>query len=189
VSDDGYRVLSSRHVLKTPWIAVREDAFVTPDGTVHSPYYVAEYPDWVHVVAVDDAQRLLLVRQYRHGMGGVTLELPAGKIDDADASPLEAAARELLEETGCAARTLRLIGTHWANPANQNNRIFTVLAQGVRRVQAPVDDPHERVESEWRPLDQALATAQTMSALFQAGSLLLAVNEIADPDRAGDQDR
>lgn len=178
MSDDGYRVLSSRHVLETPWIAVREDAFAAPDGTVHSPYYVVEYPDWVHVVAVDDARRLLLVRQYRHGMGAMTLELPAGKIDPADAGPLQAASRELLEETGCAARTLRLMGAHWANPANQNNRIFTVLAEGVSRVQAPLDDPHERVESVWTPLAEARATAQAMPALFQAGSLLLALDAI-----------
>lgn len=178
MNHDGYKVLSSRHVLETPWVAVREDAFVTPEGVVHQPYYVVEYPDWVHVVAIDDDRRLLLVRQYRHGMGGVTLELPAGKIDATDASPQEAAARELLEETGCAARSLRLIGTHWANPANQNNRIFTVLAEGVERVRAPVDDPHERIESEWRPLDQALETAREMPALFQAGSLLLALSEI-----------
>jgi 8-oxo-dGTP pyrophosphatase MutT (NUDIX family) len=178
LSDDGYRTLSSRRVLETPWITVREDAFVSPEGVVHSPYYVAEYPDWVHVVAVDDARRLLFVRQYRHGSGAVTLELPAGKIDESDASPEAAAARELLEETGCAARSLRLIGTHWANPASQNNRIFTVLAEGVHQVQAPLDDPHERVETEWRPLDRALETARAMPALFQAGSLLLALSEI-----------
>lgn len=183
MSEDGYRVLGSRHVLETPWIAVREDAFVTPEGVVHQPYYVVEYPDWVHVVAVDDARRLLLARQYRHGMGAITLELPAGKIDADDAGPEAAAARELLEETGCAARSLRLIGTHWANPANQNNRIFTVLAEGVHPVRAPVDDPHERVETEWRPLDQAVEIAKAMPALFQSGSLLLALAEIAAPGR------
>jgi 8-oxo-dGTP pyrophosphatase MutT (NUDIX family) len=178
VSEDGYRVLNSRHVLETPWIAVREDAFVTPEGVVHQPYYVVEYPDWVHVVAIDDDRRLLLVRQYRHGMGAETLELPAGKIDATDAGPKDAAARELLEETGCAARTFRLIGTHWANPANQNNRIFTVLAEGVHRVQAPQDDPHERVETVWRSLDEAMEVAREMQALFQSGSLLLALAEI-----------
>lgn len=178
MSEDGYRVLNSRHVLETPWIAVREDAFVTPEGVVHQPYYVVEYPDWVHVVAIDDDRRLLLVRQYRHGMGAETLELPAGKIDATDAGPEDAAARELLEETGCAARTFRLIGTHWANPANQNNRIFTVLAEGVHRVQAPQDDPHERVETVWRSLDEAMEVAREMQALFQSGSLLLALAEI-----------
>jgi 8-oxo-dGTP pyrophosphatase MutT (NUDIX family) len=176
LSDDGYKVLRSRHVLETPWISVREDAFVTPEGVVHEPYYVVEYPDWVHVVAIDDARRLLLVRQYRHGMGGETLELPAGKIDATDAGPEAAAARELLEETGCAARRLRLIATHWANPANQNNRIFTVLAEGVTPIQAAADDPHERVETVWTPLDRAVETAKAMPALFQSGSLLLALD-------------
>lgn len=172
-----WTVRRSSHVRRDRWISLREDECVTPEGVVVAPYYVVEYPDWVHVVALDDHDRLLLVRQYRHGTAEFTLELPAGRIDRADADALAAGARELAEETGCAARALRLLAVHAANPANQTNRIHTVLAEGVRQVQAPSDDPRERIEVVWLSLDQAVARALSgeMQTLFQVGSLLLAL--------------
>ncbi len=179
MTDTKWTVRRSTYVRKDRWIALREDECVTQEGTVVAPYYVTEYPDWVHVVALDEHDHLLLVRQYRHGMGGVTLELPAGRIDPADADAVAAGARELIEETGCAAARLRLLGMHWANPANQSNRIHTVLAEGVRQVRAPDDDPRERIELLRVPLDRALAMAMSgeMPTLFQIGSLLLALVE------------
>jgi 8-oxo-dGTP pyrophosphatase MutT (NUDIX family) len=179
MSIDRWTVRRSGYVRKDRWIALREDECVTAEGEVIAPYYVVEYPDWVHVVAFDQDNRLLLVRQYRHGSGEITLELPAGKIDAEDRDPVEAGARELAEETGCEARELRLLGAHYANPANQNNRIHTVLAEGVRQTSAPKDDPGERVDSVWVSLDEALRLARSggMPTLFQVGSLLLALEQ------------
>jgi 8-oxo-dGDP phosphatase len=179
LSEQKWTVLKSSYVLKDGWIAVRADRCLTDEGVVVEPYYVVEYPDWVHVVALDDEDRLLLVRQYRHGMADFTLELPAGKIDPEDADAMTAGARELREETGYASDRMSLLSVHWANPANQNNRIHTVLAEGVRHVQAAHDDPHERVEVVWLPLDEAIAKVRSgeMPTLFQIGSLLLALLE------------
>lgn len=87
-----WTVRRSSHVCRDRWITLREDECVTPEGVVVAPYYVVEYPDWVHVVALDDHDRLLLVRQYRHGTAEFTLELPAGRIDRADADALAAGA-------------------------------------------------------------------------------------------------
>lgn len=104
----------SRYVHKDRWIAVRADDCVTEDGVSVAPYYVLEYPDWVEIVALDADDNLLLVRQYRHGIADFSIELPAGGMDPSGADPCTAAARELLEETGCAGDMV------WVGEARRN---------------------------------------------------------------------
>jgi len=99
-------VTRSRHVYRDRWISVRADDCVTASGVEVKPFYVLEYPDWVHVVAVDRYDHILLVRQYRHGLGEVSLELPGGMMDRMDVDPVAAGMRELLEETGTGAKRL-----------------------------------------------------------------------------------
>jgi 8-oxo-dGTP pyrophosphatase MutT (NUDIX family) len=59
---------------------------MTPSGVAIAPFYLLEYPDWVHVIAIDTDDHVLLVRQYRHGYGGPNLELPGGVVDAADSA-------------------------------------------------------------------------------------------------------
>lgn len=89
--------------------------------------YTLRCADWVNVVARDPAGRVLLVRQYRFGVEGFTLELPGGLIDPGE-TPVEAARRELYEETGHRADALVSLGSAHPNPAIQNNRIHFFLA-------------------------------------------------------------
>ncbi len=124
-----WKVHRSRHIFRDRWVSLRADDCVTPSGVEVAPYYVLEYPDWVHVVAVDAGDHVLLVRQYRHGYGGPTLELPGGVVDASDDSPATATARELAEETGYAAEKLRLLASLSPNPATHTNRVHVVLAQ------------------------------------------------------------
>jgi 8-oxo-dGTP pyrophosphatase MutT (NUDIX family) len=87
MSDGKWRVTASRYIHKDRWIALRADDCVTDDGVPVAPYYVLEYPDWVEVVALDADDNVLLVRQYRHGMGDFSIELPAGGMDPGDTDP------------------------------------------------------------------------------------------------------
>jgi 16S rRNA processing protein RimM len=87
-TDGKWRVTASRYIHKDRWIALRADDCLTEDGVPVAPYYVLEYPDWVEVVALDADDNVLLVRQYRHAMGGFSIELPAGGVDPADTDPL-----------------------------------------------------------------------------------------------------
>jgi 8-oxo-dGTP pyrophosphatase MutT (NUDIX family) len=137
---------------------VRADDCLTQDGVPVAPYYVLEYPDWVEIVALDAADNVLLVRQYRHGMAGFSIELPAGAMDPSDASPCAAAARELLEETGCAGDMV-WVGQAHPNASTHANRAHVVLARNVVRVAAPKDDPAERIESFWVSAAEALRMA------------------------------
>ena len=96
-------------------------------------------------MAVSPEGLVLLVEQYRHGLGRVCLELPAGRMNPADADPVAAARRELLEEMGCSGEHAQALQATAANPASYSNLVHTVLVRGVRRTASPLDDPTERI--------------------------------------------
>jgi 8-oxo-dGTP pyrophosphatase MutT (NUDIX family) len=128
---------------------VRKDVTVSPvRGTEHA-FFVLEGADWVNVVALTESGEMLFVRQWRHGTGEETLEIPGGCIDPDDASPLAAARRELREETGWVSDDWTELGWVSPNPAIQANRCFTFLARGCRKVGEPSPDGTEdlRVET------------------------------------------
>ncbi len=174
--DGKWRVTASRYVHKDRWIAVRADDCLTDDGVEIAPYYVLEYPDWVEVVALDAADNVLLIRQYRHAMGGFTIELPAGGMEPTDTDPRIAGARELLEETGCAGE-VSYVGDSWPNAGTHTNRVHTLLARDVVQVAEPKDDPTERIERFWVPAAEAvrMALAGELTVAMHVASLLRAL--------------
>jgi 8-oxo-dGTP pyrophosphatase MutT (NUDIX family) len=172
----------SKVVIKDRWIHVRADDCVTPGGREISPYYVLSYPDWVHVVAITPDEQVVLTRQYRHAAGQVFWELPGGALDGADLDPVDAARRELEEETGYRAERLELVSTLYPNPATHTNRVHTYLAVGaapvgVQRLDAgeeglevhlmPRRDVVDQVQSGL--LGQALHTSSILMALLKGG--------------------
>ena len=124
-------MLTSEYLAREPWYTVRVDRVQLPSGTIIPKYWISEYPPWVNVVAVTADERVVLIRQYRHGIGGVHFEIPAGATDPGDTSLESAARRELLEETGYSGGTWSPWMTLSANPALQNNLTYTFLAEGV----------------------------------------------------------
>ena len=86
-----WQVLSSEYLSRKPWFTVRRESLELPNGNRIPDYYVLEYPDWVNVIAVTKAGKLLFVRQYRHGLGEVGVELCAGVREKSDPSPDPAA--------------------------------------------------------------------------------------------------
>ena len=97
---ENWKVLRSEYIAREPWFTARRDEVQLPNGNVIPAYYVLEYPAWICVIALTKEGGMIMERQYRHGIGRVDYELCAGVVDPTDASPLEAAKRELLEETG-----------------------------------------------------------------------------------------
>jgi ADP-ribose pyrophosphatase len=102
-------------------------------------------PEWVNILAFNDAGELLLIRQFRHGIGEVTLEIPGGLVDEEDGSLEKAAGRELMEETGYSADAWDNIGWVHANPAYQNNRCHFFVARGARKTGAQHFDADENI--------------------------------------------
>ncbi len=166
-----WKILSSKYIYKQ----VRIDQVELPDGHLLEGF-VLEYRDWATVVALTPDQQVVMERQYRHGIQQVLLELPGGVIEPEDASPLEAAKRELLEETGYTSDKFIQIGKVCPNPANQINSVYYFLALDAYKF-APQDlDEAEEIEVELKPLEELIQIAKQgellqsmhVSALFFA---------------------
>jgi 8-oxo-dGDP phosphatase len=175
-----WRVERTHHILKDRWISVRADTCLTEEGTAIDPFYVLEYPDWVQIVAIDENDQLVLVEQYRHGLGISSLELPTGGVDPRDSDPVSAAQRELEEETGLRSDNWRLVASLAPNPANQSNRCHVVLALNVKSGGISEDDPTERLRVSLVPVDEAAELARN-GGIIQAmhiAALALALTDI-----------
>jgi 8-oxo-dGDP phosphatase len=164
-----WTVERSAYVFRDKWISLRADSCRTQEGILIAPFYVLEYPDWVQIVALDEADNLVLIEQYRHGIGTVCLELPGGAVELHDTDPISAAQRELVEETGFEASNWELIATLAHSPVNQNNRCHIVLARNARPSGRSSDDPTERVRVLRVPVEQAVK-------LTREGSIIHAVH-------------
>ncbi len=140
-------------------IAVDHDLYRLEAVERPAPFTVIRTCDWINIIPVTEEGRLVFIRQFRHGIREVTLEIPGGGIDGRDPSPRAAAERELREETGYEAKEWVSLGSVTPNPALQNNRCHTFLARGAYRAGPPRPDAFERVEVE------LLSGAQAAQAL------------------------
>ncbi len=132
---------------------VRRDRSENPRGGRVHDFYVIEAPDWINVVPLTEAGEVVLIEQYRHGAEEVSLEIPGGMVDEGE-SPQEAAARELLEETGYASAEIIYLGKTRPNPAIQDNWIHTFLARGVEFRHEPTFDGTEHTVVRLVPLER-----------------------------------
>ncbi|WPP48080.1 NUDIX hydrolase [Catalinimonas niigatensis] len=148
-----WETLEQQYLIKDEWIRLRADRCRMSDGTIVEPYYVLEYPNWANVIAITEEKEVVLVRQYRHALGAVDLELPGGAIDPGE-SPMEAAKRELLEETGFEAKHIEQVCKLSPNPANHNNYSISFLATGVKRTAKQQLDETEEIEVVLVPLEE-----------------------------------
>jgi ADP-ribose pyrophosphatase len=132
---------------------VRRDVSVSPRTGKEHEFVVLESRDWVFVVAFDRDERLVMVRQYRHGWGDVTLECPGGLVEPGY-DPLESAQAELLQETGHAGSEWTKLGRLAPVPALFNNTLHVFLARGVAQVSDELDlDEGEDIRVEFHPYE------------------------------------
>ena len=135
-----------------PLFNVRFDTMQHPTSSAEFQRVVLEAPDWVTVVAVTTDGKIVMVEQYRFGVGELTTEPVAGMVDGGEDS-LDAAKRELLEETGFGKGRWRYLGSVQANPAIHNNLCHHWLAEDVVAVQAPAPDAGEAIRVHLMTLD------------------------------------
>jgi ADP-ribose pyrophosphatase len=153
---------------KGAFVVLRTDRVQTPDGDV-ARRDVVEHPGAVAVVALDQAGRVLLIRQYRHPAGHLLWEIPAG-LRDVPGEPVHhTGERELREETGYTARTWHVLADCFTSPGISTERVIVFLARDVAEVPDAERGPplrHEEayLQSAWVPLEAAVQ-------LFLAGEL------------------
>ncbi len=167
MTDLKWKVLSSEYIHRGPWATLRVDKCEMPDGRILPGYYVLEYPDWANAVALTEDNKIIMVRQYRHAAGVVSLEIPGGVIEPGEA-PKEGMKRELLEETGYQFDHLEPLCELRANPSTGDNLTHCYLAQGGKKVQAQHLDEQEQIIVEEYTIDevkQLLADNQITQAL------------------------
>jgi 8-oxo-dGDP phosphatase len=131
-----YEVLGSEEVYTGRVISLRKDTVAMPGGG-DSVREVVHHGGAVGIVALDDQDRVVMLRQYRHPFGEHLWELPAGLRDVADEPPVETARRELAEEVQLAAERWSLLTTQYPSPGFSDEKVLLYLAEGL----SPVDRP------------------------------------------------
>jgi 8-oxo-dGTP pyrophosphatase MutT (NUDIX family) len=131
-----YEVLGSEELYRGRIISLRKDTVAMPGGGT-SDREIVHHPGAVGVVAIDDEDRVVLLRQYRHPVGEHLWEVPAGLRDVDGEPPLETARRELAEEVQLSAERWSLLTTHYPTPGFCDEMVLLYLAEGL----APADRP------------------------------------------------
>ncbi len=170
-------VKTQEYLLERWWMRLRRDHVVLPNGVELEEYHVLEMPDWVCIICPVKSHvgepAIVLVRQFRHAVDRVSLELPAGAIEP-DESVLDAAQRELVEETGYRAENFVPMGKLYADPSRITNAGHIVVAQGAVQVEDPKPDPSEELEVvvvPIRELDGLIASGELAHATHVAAIL------------------
>lgn len=160
-----WQVLQTETVFdQAPWLRVQRQSVRLPNGQVIGDYLLTPSRDYSMIVAATDAGEVLLVRQYKHGLGRVVLDFPAGYLDTPGEDPLACAQRELREETGYAARHWVSLG-HFAMDSNRaTSGAYLFAAHGLARVGEPRLDATEDLRALTCP-------AREIPALLAAGEM------------------
>lgn len=140
-----WKVLKSEQILNCgPWLNVRQELVELPSGAQIPTWYVLDFPNWINVIAITKDGKFVIEDQYRHALGETHYELVAGVVDEGE-TPLQAAQRELSEETGFGGGEWQLFMTLSPNPTNHTNLSYTFLAKGVEKLTEPHQEHTEDI--------------------------------------------
>lgn len=144
-----WETVESKEIADCRIFKVREDSMQS--GDKKGSFFIIENPDWVNVIAITKDSEIVLIEQFRHGIGETVLEIPGGMVDDGEeAEP--AARRELLEETGYSAKDFVYLGKSRPNPAINDNWLYHYAAFNAEKIEDVKFDEHESVVTRLCPL-------------------------------------
>ena len=167
-------LLDEEYLLRHRWLKVLKRRYRLPKDDHDAEFYLFDYTNWVNVLPLTEDGRVVLIRQYRPGLDRVLWEIPAGALDEGE-EPLQAAKRELSEETGYEGGDWNLLGTFSPNPGTHSNLSYSYLARGVHRAKPQRLEKTEDIEvvlRTQREVRRMLARNEFIHAL-QAVALLL----------------
>jgi 8-oxo-dGTP pyrophosphatase MutT (NUDIX family) len=159
-----WTVLEERQLVKTRWLDARVETCRTPSGAIVDDYTVLHYTDWSIAAALTPAGEFVMTRQWRQGAEAISLECPGGVVDPGE-TPAQAAARELLEETGYRGIEAGAVLKVRPNPATQRNWFHVTLFTDCTRVTEPQAHATEVLEVE-------LMRAERLMAAIRSGELI-----------------
>jgi ADP-ribose pyrophosphatase len=174
--DRSWTYLSTRQIADYRVLRIREDRYLFHPAERECTFVVCESSDWAMVVPVTPDGQVVMVRQFRHGVRQVVLEIPGGVLEPGEAADA-GAARELREETGYECQSIRILGRLLPNPSTNNAGLHVALAEGCRPTAAQNLDPLERIDVVLRPLSDIpsmiasgeICHAQVIAAFVLAG--------------------
>lgn len=164
MDDRRWKIIQSKYLHHEPWLTVRKDHVELPTGAQIPAYYVLEYPDWVNTIAITKDKKFVFVRQYRHALGETRFELCAGVRDKEGESPMDAAKRELMEETGYGDGRWTEYMQLSPNASTHTNLTYCFLAEDVEKV------THQALEDS-EDLTVHLLSLEEVKALLHAGEI------------------
>ncbi len=147
------KTISTNYLYRGRIINVRQDQVKTGDDKI-AFREIVEHPGAVAIIAIDENDQVVLVRQHRQPTGAVLYEIPAGKLE-ANEEPLDCARREFMEETAMDAEEWHQIFVFYPSPGFSDEIIYLFQAIGLKDVQSPGSDPDENIEVRKIPLAKA----------------------------------
>ncbi len=174
-----WEIISSEYVVESPWYRLRRDACRLPDGSIVDNYYVREHGGFSVTFALTPDERVVFTRQYKHGIGDVMLELPAGMLEPGE-DALTCARRELEEETGYVAAQLVQIGEFVTDPTSSTGRFFLFLARDAHPHGTPNPERTENLDTVLVPLGEVLERVRDgqVRAQSQVASIYTALDHL-----------
>ena len=159
-SEESWPVLSTTPVYRDQWVMkVDRDEITRPEGGDPFGRLVISHPGAAVAIAVDEDERVLCLRQYRHASKRRMIELPAGVLDQEGEATVDVARRELREEAGYAADEWTQLVTYSSSPGYSTEVIYCYLARGLREIgHGDFVHQHEEADIEifWAPFDELL---------------------------------
>jgi 8-oxo-dGTP pyrophosphatase MutT (NUDIX family) len=153
-----WKILNSKMVINHQWCKVRQDEVELPSGQIIDDFFVNLRPDIAVILPITQQKEIVFVRQYRHAVGEILLELPAGAFHPEEEDSAVAAARELEEETGYSAEQLIKLTTLYDNPPKDTNTIHLFLAENVHQSSKQMLDITEDIEVVLIPVSEVMET-------------------------------
>lgn len=173
-----WRVLAESVLVdRPPWLQVIEQRVELPNGVVIEGYLLTPGREYAMTVAVTPEREVLVVKQYKHGIGRSLLEFPAGYIDASDADPLACAKRELREETGFTSDSWTSLGAFCLDPNRGTTSAHFFLARDARFATAPTLDETEVLTTTLVPLTEvpAMLSSGAMPTMACAAAWAMAL--------------
>lgn len=151
-----WKTLETKTIINDYHVTLKKNKVELPDGAVIDDFYTVTIPDAAMIAAITPDNKIILKTEYRYACQCDVIECPAGMLNPDESDPLEAAKRELLEETGYASDDWTYLGYTWESTSKLTNKMHLFLAKNCKKVAGQQLDENEHLDVFEVPLDEAV---------------------------------